>query len=45
MASGLMRPTNGGLAAYEDGFSLLKLCRDYYRETGLDVRELDRLIR
>ena len=41
----LDKPANGALAAYEDGFSLLKLCRDYYREAGLDPRELDRLIR
>ena len=41
----LDKPTNGGLAAYEDGFSLLELCRKYYRETDLDVRRLNLLIR
>jgi hypothetical protein len=41
----LDKPTNGGLAAYEDGFTALELCRKYYRETGLDARELDLLIR
>jgi 2,4'-dihydroxyacetophenone dioxygenase len=41
----LDKPTNGGMAAYEDGFSLLDLCRKYYRETGLDVARLDQLIR
>jgi 2,4'-dihydroxyacetophenone dioxygenase len=35
----------GGFAAYEDGFTLLDLCRKYYREAGLDVRELDSLVR
>ena len=41
----LDKPVNGGLAAYEDGFSILELCRKYYREAGLDVGELDLLIR
>jgi len=41
----LDKPTNGGVAAYEDGFTLLELCRKYYREAGLDARELDLLIR
>jgi hypothetical protein len=27
-------------AAYEDGFTLLELTRNYYREAGLDVRQL-----
>jgi 2,4'-dihydroxyacetophenone dioxygenase len=41
----LDRPKQGAMAAYEDGFSLLALCRKYYREADLDVRELDELIR
>jgi 2,4'-dihydroxyacetophenone dioxygenase len=41
----LDKPTNGGFAAYEDGFTLLELARKYYREASLDVRELDRLVR
>ena len=41
----LDKPTNGGVAAYEDGFTLLELCRKYHREAGLDARELDLLIR
>ena len=36
---------NGGFAAYEDGFTALELTRKYYREAGLDVRELDLLVR
>jgi len=39
------KPENGGFAAYEDGFSLLELCRKHYQQTGLDVRRLDLLIR
>jgi hypothetical protein len=35
----------GTFGAYEDGFTALELCRNYYREAGLDERELDRLIR
>jgi 2,4'-dihydroxyacetophenone dioxygenase len=38
-------PANGGFAAYEDGFTALELTRKYYHEIGLDVRELDLLIR
>jgi len=38
-------PIDGGFAAYEDGFTALELCRKYYREAGLDVRELDALVR
>jgi hypothetical protein len=34
-----------GVAAHEDGFTLLELTRKYYREAGLDVRQLDLLIR
>jgi hypothetical protein len=41
----LDNPVDGGFAAYEDGFSLLELSRNYYRETGLDVKQLDALIR
>jgi hypothetical protein len=41
----LDKSTEGGFAAYEDGFTALDLCRGYYREAGLDVRELDALIR
>jgi hypothetical protein len=41
----LDKPSNGGLAAYEDGFTLLELCRKYYREAGLDVRQLDLRVR
>ena len=40
----LDKPTKGGMAAYEDGFSLLNLCREYYHQAGLDVRQLDLLI-
>ncbi len=36
---------NGGFAAYDDGFTLLELTRKYYREAGLDVRQLDLLVR
>jgi hypothetical protein len=41
----LDQPVNGGVAAYEDGFTLLELTRKYYREAGLDARQLDLLIR
>ena len=41
----LDKPANGGVAAYEDGFTLLDLSRRYYREAGLDAREMDALIR
>jgi hypothetical protein len=41
----LDKPVNGSLAAYEDGFTALEMTRKYYREAGLDVRELDLLIR
>ena len=41
----LDKPVDGSLAAYEDGFSLLEHCRNYYREAGLDVEKLDALIR
>ena len=36
---------HGAVAAYEDGFTLLELTRKYYREAGLDVRQLDLLVR
>jgi len=41
----LDKPTDGNFAAYEDGFSALELCRKHYRESGLDVKQLDLLIR
>jgi quercetin dioxygenase-like cupin family protein len=41
----LDKPVDGSLAAYEDGFSVLEYCRNYYRETGLDIEELDARIR
>ena len=41
----LDRPDNGSLTAYEDGFTILELCRNHYRSTGLDVRQLDLRIR
>jgi hypothetical protein len=41
----LDKPVSGALAAYEDGFTALELCRKYYREAGLDPRYLDSLIR
>ena len=41
----LDRPVNGSVAAYEDGFTALELTRNYYREAGLDARELDLLVR
>lgn len=41
----LDKPVDGSLAAYEDGFSMLEYCRNYYREAGLDVEKLDALIR
>src|SRR5437588_4485796 len=37
----LDKPANGAFAAYEDGFSILEICRSYYRQTGLDARRLD----
>lgn len=41
----LDKAEGGGFAAYEDGFSALELARNHYREAGLDVRQLDVLIR
>jgi 2,4'-dihydroxyacetophenone dioxygenase len=41
----LDKSVNGGFAAYEDGFTFLELSRKYYREAGLDVHQLDLLVR
>lgn len=41
----LDKPVDGGFAAYEDGFSILEVSRNYYREAGLDVKQLDAIIR
>ena len=41
----LDKAVDGAFAAYEDGFSALEACRNYYRENGLDVGQLDKLIR
>ena len=41
----LDNPVDGGFAAYEDGFSILEVSRNYYRDAGLDVKALDALIR
>jgi 2,4'-dihydroxyacetophenone dioxygenase len=41
----LDKAVNGGFAAYEDGFTLLELTRKHYRDAGLDVRQLDLLVR
>ena len=41
----LDKAVNGGFAAYEDGFTALELTRKYYREAGLDERQLDLLVR
>ena len=41
----LDKAKDGSFAAYEDGFTLLELTRKYYREAGLDVRQLDLLVR
>ena len=41
----LDKPADGGFAAYEDGFTALELCRSYYREAGLNVEDLDRMVR
>ena len=48
LEGGLMyldKAVNGGFAAYEDGFTLLELTRNYYRGAGFDVRLLDLLVR
>ncbi len=41
----LDNPVDGGVAAYEDGFSMLEVCLSYYRDAGLDVQQLDALMR
>jgi 2,4'-dihydroxyacetophenone dioxygenase len=41
----LDKPVDGGFAAYEDAFTALELSRSRYREIGMDVAELDRLVR
>ncbi len=41
----LDKAENGAFAAYEDGFSILALCRKHYRQAGLDERELNLLVR
>lgn len=41
----LDKAVDGGFGAYEDGFTALVLCRQYYGEAGLDVRKLDALVR
>ena len=41
----LDKPVDGGVAAYEDGFTVLEFSRQYYREAGLDVNSLDALVR
>ena len=30
-----------GFTVYEDGFSLLEVCRTHYRDVGLDLQQLD----
>ena len=41
----LDKPVNGAVAACDDGFAVFEFTRKYYREAGLDVRQLDELIR
>ena len=41
----LDKPDDGSMAAYEDGFSILEHCRNYYREAGLDIEGLEARIR
>jgi hypothetical protein len=41
----LDKPANGTMAAFEDGFSALEQSRKFFRETGLDVGQLDLRIR
>lgn len=41
----LDNPVDGKFAAFEDGFSMLELFRSHYRKAGLDVAQLDALIR
>jgi hypothetical protein len=41
----LDKPVDGTMAAYEDAFSMLEFSRAHYRDAGLDISELDRIIR
>ena len=41
----LDKSVNSRFVSYEDGFSILDLCRKHYRQTGLDERKLDLLVR
>lgn len=41
----LDKPEGGSFATYEDAFSALEFCREYYLKAGLDVRRLEKLIR
>lgn len=41
----LDKPEGGTFAAYDDAFTALEFCRNYYREAGLDVTQLDSLVR
>jgi 2,4'-dihydroxyacetophenone dioxygenase len=41
----LDKAENGGFKSYEDGFTLLELCRKHYRDVGLDAGQLDLLVR
>jgi|SRR5687768_12126137 len=41
----LDRPDDGGFAAYEDAFTALELSRGHYSEAGLDLAELNALVR
>jgi 2,4'-dihydroxyacetophenone dioxygenase len=41
----LDKAVDGRFAAYEDGFSILELSRKHYQQAGLDVRQLDLLVR
>jgi hypothetical protein len=41
----LDKAVDGRFAAYEDGFSILELSRKHYQQAGLEVRQLDRLVR
>jgi 2,4'-dihydroxyacetophenone dioxygenase len=43
--SGLDSSGEGRFGSYEDGFTMLEMCRKHYRQVGLDVRRLDSLIR
>ena len=41
----LDNPVNDGFDAFEDGFSILEVCRNHYRDAGLDVQQLHALTR